>query len=93
MFSANCFCKGKEKTALPQLFTPKTKKVTLFFCGVQIMSYLCTRKSEREGFPSETHCATYRGVEQLVARQAHNLEVACSSPAPATKAKMMVIEN
>ena len=27
---------------------------------------------------------TYRGVEQLVARQAHNLEVACSSPAPAT---------
>ena len=26
----------------------------------------------------------YRGVEQLVARQAHNLEVACSSPAPAT---------
>ena len=28
----------------------------------------------------------HRGVEQLVARQAHNLEVACSSPAPATKA-------
>ena len=27
---------------------------------------------------------TYRGVEQLVARQAHNLEVACSSPASAT---------
>ena len=26
-----------------------------------------------------------RGVEQLVARQAHNLEVACSSPASATK--------
>ena len=26
----------------------------------------------------------YRGVEQLVARQAHNLEVACSSPASAT---------
>ena len=26
----------------------------------------------------------HRGVEQLVARQAHNLEVACSSPAPAT---------
>ena len=24
-------------------------------------------------------------MEQLVARQAHNLEVACSSPAPATK--------
>ena len=28
-----------------------------------------------------------RGVEQLVARQAHNLEVACSSPASATKQK------
>ena len=28
-----------------------------------------------------------RGVEQLVARQAHNLEVACSSPASATKKK------
>ena len=27
----------------------------------------------------------YRGVEQLVARQAHNLEVACSSLASATK--------
>ena len=27
----------------------------------------------------------HRGVEQLVARQAHNLEVACSSPASATK--------
>ena len=29
----------------------------------------------------------YRGVEQLVARQAHNLEVARSSRAPATKKK------
>ena len=28
-----------------------------------------------------------RGVEQLVARQAHNLEVACSSPASATNVK------
>ena len=28
--------------------------------------------------------STYRGVEQLVARQAHNLEVARSSPASAT---------
>ena len=26
----------------------------------------------------------HRGVEQLVARQAHNLEVACSNPASAT---------
>ena len=28
---------------------------------------------------------SHRGVEQLVARQAHNLEVACSSLASATK--------
>ncbi len=28
----------------------------------------------------------YRGVEQLVARRAHNPEVAGSSPVPATKA-------
>ena len=27
----------------------------------------------------------YRGVEQLVARQAHNLKVVCSSQASATK--------
>ena len=31
------------------------------------------------------HKTLHRGVEQLVARQAHNLEVARSSPAPATK--------
>ena len=32
-----------------------------------------------------TTLLVYRGVEQLVARQAHNLEVARSSPASATK--------
>ena len=31
----------------------------------------------------------YRGVEQLVARRAHNPEVAGSSPVPATKAKSL----
>ena len=31
----------------------------------------------------------HRGVEQLVARQAHNLEVACSSPASATTAAFL----
>jgi hypothetical protein len=30
----------------------------------------------------------HRGIEQLAARQAHNLEVAGSSPAPATKSKL-----
>ena len=41
--------------------------------------YLCTRKSEKEALKS-----LYRGVEQLVARQAHNLEVTCSSRVSAT---------
>jgi hypothetical protein len=44
--------------------------------------YLCTRKQG-----SGLCLDIYRGVEQLVARQAHNLEVACSSPASATKKK------
>ena len=39
--------------------------------------YLCTRLKE-----------IHRGVEQLVARQAHNLEVACSNPASATTEKL-----
>ena len=33
----------------------------------------------------------HRGVEQLVARQAHNLEVACSSPASATTLKWLSV--
>ena len=45
------------------------------FCGFKNNHYLCTRNSEM---------IDDRGVEQLVARQAHNLEVACSSPASAT---------
>ena len=40
------------------------------------MHYFCTRKRKQ-----------YRGVEQLVARQAHNLEVVRSSRASATKKK------
>ena len=43
--------------------------------------YLCTRLKE-----------IHRGVEQLVARQAHNLEVACSNPASATTKKLDSIE-
>ena len=35
----------------------------------------------------------YRGVEQLVARQAHNLEVACSSPASATNNDITSCKN
>ena len=32
----------------------------------------------------------HRGIEQLAARQAHNLEVAGSSPAPATKKNVLL---
>ena len=39
----------------------------------------------------QSTCKSHRGVEQLVARQAHNLEVACSSPAPATKKRRKVL--
>ncbi len=41
-----------------------------------------SKKSSTFAAAKEKH----RGVEQLVARQAHNLEVACSSPASATTA-------
>ena len=37
-----------------------------------------------ERIPPKLVQATYRGVEQLVARRAHNPEVAGSSPVPAT---------
>lgn len=47
----------------------------LFGCSGK-MRYLCTRNQE-----------THRGVEQLVARQAHNLEVVRSSRASATQYK------
>ena len=43
--------------------------------------YLCSRKRQRNCRRTILH----RGVEQLVARQAHNLEVARSSRASATE--------
>ena len=52
----------------------KSKKNTYIFARVEKSLYLCTRKTKK-----------HRGVEQLVARQAHNLEVARSNPASATQ--------
>ena len=52
--------------------------------------YLCSRIWDKRRVmtaftrKSQVRPRKDRGVEQLVARQAHNLEVACSSPAPAT---------
>ncbi len=40
------------------------------------ITYFCKQNYEK-----------HRGVEQLVARRAHNPEVAGSNPAPATKSK------
>ena len=54
------------------------------FCGFKNNHYLCTRNSEM---------IDDRGVEQLVARQAHNLEVACSSPASATNNDIASCKN
>ena len=53
------------------------KKNNQIFAQIKKKSYLCTRKTKK-----------HRGVEQLVARQAHNLEVACSSPASATTSNL-----
>ena len=49
------------------------QKKTKKFCYLEKTSYLCSRK--------------HRGVEQLVARQAHNLEVTRSSRVSATKSR------
>ena len=56
----------------------KHKKVGRLFAQAKKKHYLCTRNLAEA-------VIEYRGVEQLVARQAHNLEVACSSPASATQ--------
>ncbi len=40
---------------------------------------------------SHIFAVQYRGMEQLVARRAHNPKVVGSSPAPATKKKVVFI--
>ena len=54
------------------------QKKTKKFCYLEKTSYLCSRK--------------HRGVEQLVARQAHNLEVTRSSRVSATEVQK-VLDN
>ena len=75
-----------KKLALNLCFLPKTEtnvgkreKNTHKICII-----------EKKVVPLHPQKKTHRGVEQLVARQAHNLEVACSSPASATKNKKAV---
>ena len=43
----------------------------------------------RSRFNRRTFAVQYRGMEQLVARRAHNPKVVGSSPAPATKQKVI----
>ena len=56
-----------------------TKKIIIKVCENEKKVVPLHRKN-RGTFLYDKH----RGVEQLVARQAHNLEVACSNPASAT---------
>ena len=49
------------------------------FCGIEKSEYLCTQKTSRDG--------------AVVARWAHNPKVAGSSPAPATKFKVVFRDN
>ena len=64
------------------------KKNTQIFGHFKKKMYLCSRFQEITcEIRLRTDFATakkHRGVEQLVARQAHNLEVARSNPASAT---------
>ena len=41
---------------------------------------------------SHIFAVQYRGMEQLVARRAHNPKVVGSSPAPATKRKVVLLQ-
>ena len=52
------------------------KIVCDIFCYINKSSYLCTQKTSRDG--------------AVVARWAHNPKVAGSSPAPATKIKVVI---
>ena len=61
------------------------------FCAENIEKHKKKQLFSSFNFQFPINCLTFapanehRGVEQLVARQAHNLEVARSSRAPATK--------
>ena len=63
-----------------KLFGSKTYKI-LIFCNFPAKN-LHNWKNSCTFAPAKQK--QHRGVEQLVARQAHNLEVACSNPASAT---------
>ena len=57
-----------------------------------------TAKNKKRGcifYRNGLYCYShqYRGVEQLVARRAHNPEVAGSSPVPATNVKRSLFVN
>ena len=53
-----------------------------------IFSTIYFRSMKNITFAAPKHTEIYRGVEQLVARRAHNPKVVGSSPAPATKEKV-----
>ena len=52
---------------------------------VHVRPQIRFRISDVRYLKSDIRNLNYRGVEQLAARQAHNLEVVGSNPTPATK--------
>ena len=81
-FSAIKFCPNRDNPFSKTVFL---KKVLWKFGRNKQTTYLCTRKQELRVLPK----ALERGVEQLVARKAHNLEVVRSSRASATNKRQM----
>ena len=69
------------------LITLMAKAYSIDITGT--IGYICSPKLEQKKFSS--YKKLYRGVEQLVARRAHNPKVVGSSPAPATKRKSPLI--
>ena len=67
------------------MFTNPARWGAFAFVVDTVVDFLLQRKSTRLSSPSRFGNMD-RGVEQLVARRAHNPKVAGSSPATATKA-------
>ncbi len=76
LHTTDSVCKSTHFLLIVQVFTQK--------CGENEKRCRKICLSQEKAVPLHPQNEKHRGVEQLVARQAHNLEVACSSPASAT---------
>ena len=88
LHTSNIMCKIIHFIPNQQIIEPKTvrNKLKLYLFSKNIANYLhISEKVSTFALAFEKYLKRlHRGVEQLVARQAHNLEVACSSLASAT---------